>query len=1177
MSPEYAGASASKGRVLLVALLLAFGCTEESPAFGNTEVNVVVPNGSPSLGGGSTAPELIDIQSVEYTISCSGNDDTFLDNNASFGDEVRLDGNLEVVDGRTDPQGPIPPEFGTPRPGDGAEVWQGFMDLPPGPCAIQLRARDDEGEVICTATEPFTISASTTSKVNLVLVCDVSFQAPVGQLDVDATFSFVVSNFCPDLYVLNCLDSAPVELLLLPPPNPPVAGTTCQVRFRDGDSQCGNSCDPQNCTPSPEGVSCAPGPDPGVSTTVTCTNALLDCDGDLIDEPSCTFSGDTLGEPGQQAPDWFLSDPGEGGFHVLCIPPALGGIPGAIAECTAITTDGDEDCDKTKVVQITCPGLPPCDPSLIDCDDGNECTIDSCDPSSGVGVCINDPAPRFTPCSLDPAICGFPFPAVCDGAGTCSVNACSTDGDCDDSDPCTVDVCEPTCGICEVPAPAPDGTSCDGGLGPDSGACTAGACEPICDTFSCPDNGIACVTDVCNPVDGSCSPMPDADGATCDPPGGAAGTGFCDLGTCADPQFAEFCSMPLAFEEPLCNPTYDDTAWPGSHRGSYAQGSAAGPGPAAGATVTPQHLDLPGAPIIASFSEPYADGGRAVWSTVLGLDGAIVKLDHDTFQIIDTYIPGDEEPSPPVIPVGVSGAYTAIDLDGNFIVGRTNFMSIFGDSVPGDRTSPIELKRRVFFFTNQGLCDSSDVIAGMALTYDGHIAFATELGNVFVVPVDAVQGDVFTGVPVASTSANCAAGTETVSNSIATDENGGIYVVTSEAMYRFNWDGSNITQSWRVPYDSDPNVSPIRLGEGSGQTPSLMGTRADDDRFVVIGDGQQLMNLIFYWRDDIPAGWTPIAPGKDPRIACEVPIQFGDPAATAAISEQSIAVRGYGAIVVNDLLTNPTIVPPGSFNEAVAQNLVSALEGGLPAKAPVGIERVDWDPVTQTCSVVWTNTSVSIPNGIPSISEESNLVYGIGQRNGQWGVEGLDFDTGASVLWAPGGPGTCDPALIAPARILAPVDELLDEEVIPGSGVTLDQTSCENSVYAATTVAPDGAIYTGTFFGISKYSPDVIPPPSQSVRAHAGIDQALDLLSRAQLALGGGPAAARDYVGRAYQQITASAAPTQVTGPALAYTELLSAATATQQAFDLIENGLDPSAEINTAIIALTNAQALLN
>ena len=234
-------------------------CTSgEGGTAGNTEVNVVVPNG---YDAGSSAPALIDIQDVEYTVDCAGNNDTFLDNNASFPDEVTLNGNLEVQDGRTNAAA----IYGDPAIDGQAEIWQGFMDLPPGPCTIELRARDNDGEVICTAQEPFNIAADSTTKVNIVLICDISFQAPVGMLDLDGTFSFNVGNFCPDLFILNCIDSLPQEAVVLPPPNPPIAGTGCQVRFRDGDSTCGAGCDPQTCVPNgTAGLTCTPGPDPGV-------------------------------------------------------------------------------------------------------------------------------------------------------------------------------------------------------------------------------------------------------------------------------------------------------------------------------------------------------------------------------------------------------------------------------------------------------------------------------------------------------------------------------------------------------------------------------------------------------------------------------------------------------------------------------------------------------------------------------------------------------------------------------------------------------------------------------------------------------------------------------------------------------------------------------------------------
>jgi len=528
--------------VVLVCMSALAACTSsEGSTAGNTELNVIVPNNESSPG----VPAPIDIQSVEYTINCLGNSDTFLENSASFPDEVRLEGNLEVVDGQTSPQGPIPPEFGTPRPGDGAEIWQGFMDLPPGPCTIQLRARDNDGEVICTATEPFSITADTTAKVNLVLVCDVSYQAPVGMLDVDATFSFLVSNFCPDLFVLNCLDSNPVEEVVLPPPFPPIAATTCEVRFRDGDSQCGQSCDPQTCTVTPAGIDCVPGADPGVSTTVTCTGGRIDCDFDPITtETECTYAGDTLGNTPVGGPI-VPNTPGLGGFAVSCIPPALGGAPGAVIECTAVTTDGDEDCNKTKTVQVNCPGLTPC--AQFGEDNGQTadqaggdaacgallttvCQTSVCDDAGGTGpaTCVDSNVADGLDCSAE-----NPPLAECQG-GVCTALACTGPADCDDGNECTTGSCDVGTGICSQ---APNtGASCQGG----DGTCDAGGvCQPNNECTvdgDCPNTPAApavaaCTAAVCNtaPFANVCEINLAANaGGTCDFSGPGSADGTCN-------------------------------------------------------------------------------------------------------------------------------------------------------------------------------------------------------------------------------------------------------------------------------------------------------------------------------------------------------------------------------------------------------------------------------------------------------------------------------------------------------------------------------------------------------------------------------------------------------------------------------------------------------------------------
>jgi len=128
---------------------------------------------------------------------------------------------------------------------------------------------------------------------------------------------------------------------------------SCEVRFRDYDGTFNQGCDSQTCTVGPQGLTCTPGPDPGVSTIITCANAVLDCTGDGIPDPSCTINSDTPGTI-SEVDDTFVAN-----FYVACVSPASGGTPGAAITCTANTSDGDLDCDAIKIVAVSCPDLSP--------------------------------------------------------------------------------------------------------------------------------------------------------------------------------------------------------------------------------------------------------------------------------------------------------------------------------------------------------------------------------------------------------------------------------------------------------------------------------------------------------------------------------------------------------------------------------------------------------------------------------------------------------------------------------------------------------------------------------------------------------------------------------------------------------------------------------------------------
>lgn len=580
------------------------------------------------------------------------------------------------------------------------------------------------------------------------------------------------------------------------------------------------------------------------------------------------------------------------------------------------------------------------------------------------------------------------------------------------------------------------------------------------------------------------------------------------------------CLTPLVDDEPLCNPGLADAEWPISHHGPYAQGSSPFAGPVAGQTVTATHLDLPGPPITLAMSPAYPDGHHALWAAVLGLSNAVVKIDEEHLTLLDSYVPANEEAMPPSIPLGVSGAYSMVDRDSNFLVGRARFVEIFSDSIAGDRSSPIALAKRVFL-PETAFCRSDDLLVGGVLLADGHLALVTQQASVSVVPSTIADMEAANVVSLPSENGSdcenmgiASADLETVSNSIAADEDGGFYVATDAAVIKYRWDGAALHKVWRTEYLSDEPYSVLRLGPGSGSTPSLVGTALDDDRFVVITDGQRLMHLVLMWRDEIPADWEPIAPGRDPRIACEVPVNFGNEAATRSLSEQSVLVRGYANVVVSNLLRSEAGINTITPSVATA---IAALVGGDPDRAPHGAQRIDWDPVSRTCKSVWTNSGVSLPNAIPTMSAATGMMHAIGQRDGVWGLETLDFETGASVRFDPGSKTACSQSVLdaVGASILGPfLSPVLAS--LPGS--------CENSFFAATEVGADGAIYTGTFQGVSRYQGDTVVTTSHKRAGRAGATQGVDLSARAIAALPDDPATSLDMARRGQVQMSASLA-----------------------------------------------------
>ena len=138
----------------------------------------------------------------------------------------------------------------------------------------------------------------------------------------------------------------------------------------------------------------------------------------------------------------------------------------------------------------------------LDCDDGVGCTIDGCDPDFG---CVN------TAVHLD-----------CDDSVDCTDDVCdldlgcvntTVDLNCDDGVDCTVDVCDPVLGCVYTPVDL----NCD-----DSVACTVDVCDPVLGCFNTPTlpNGILFDEDFSAPapdwtLDGEWEFGPAVPGPTC--------------------------------------------------------------------------------------------------------------------------------------------------------------------------------------------------------------------------------------------------------------------------------------------------------------------------------------------------------------------------------------------------------------------------------------------------------------------------------------------------------------------------------------------------------------------------------------------------------------------------------------------------------------------------------------
>jgi len=278
----------------------------------------------------------------------------------------------------------------------------------------------------------------------------------------------------------------------------PVASDQCKQQMCDPttgncfemDAPDGTPCDDNNaCT---EGDACLAGVCAGPQAVV-CDDQVF-CNGSEVCDP---VTGCQPGTP---------PDPNDGIDCTLDVcDEALDAITNTPDDAACSDNDVCNGLEACVVSQGGCTGGTP--PVI---DDGIDCTIDACDPVSGVTHTID---PTFCGdgdvCNggeaCDPAQGGCvttPAPVIDDGID-CTIDSCDPvngvtnlpdNSECSDDDVCTgIEVCDPSQGGCVLSVPPPtvnDGIDC-----------TVDACDPVTGVSNTPDDSLCSDNDVCDGIE----------------------------------------------------------------------------------------------------------------------------------------------------------------------------------------------------------------------------------------------------------------------------------------------------------------------------------------------------------------------------------------------------------------------------------------------------------------------------------------------------------------------------------------------------------------------------------------------------------------------------------------------------------------------------------------------------
>lgn len=280
------------------------------------------------------------------------------------------------------------------------------------------------------------------------------------------------------------------------------------------------------------------------------------------------------------------------------------------------------------------------------------------------------------------------------------------------------------------------------------------------------------------------------------------------------------------------------------------------------------------------------------------------------------------------------GAYFFLD-DHDRAITATTERSIVGVTTADDQGEPALTVQSTYDLREH--VPKHDCLIALMPDWDGRIWYETEDGRVgFVDPGTGRATVLDLG--------------ERIANSFSVGADGGVYVVTVNALYKLGVDPSGQpTVTWRTTYDRGTHAKTGQLSRGSGTTPTLM----PGGLVAITDNAEPRMNVQFYETDD-------------GSLVCQRAV-FED---GASATENSLVSVGDGVVVENNF----------GYDGPLRTMFGRVTEGGF--------ARVD--VAGGKCELVWTSDEVA-PTSVAKVSLETGLVYAYTKRKSWLGVNAWYF------------------------------------------------------------------------------------------------------------------------------------------------------------------------------------------